>query len=574
MTGQGFEGWVSNEVTRRSGSMHDLPRDSYPGVLRDGFAHVVASGGISRSSMPGPADRSLFRNQYIIVSHPVTSPLSGLGAVDFGDLRIHAHPALNVSLATRSSTSMALLGYIVDPFHPERTNHDIVNSLAETCGTPETLFREIASLSGRYVLLYRNPASFIVTGDACHLRQIYFGFPEGNLVLTSSPKLFLTFFHSDLRISREKEEFIHLPAYATQEGAWYGDRSIDDRLGKLLPNHYLDLIHREVRRIPFSSGHEPAGEDHVAQYASALLKGTYAALSQRYRLLQPITAGWDSRILLSACREFRKDMQFYVFPWSSPETADVWVARNLSRRLGVHFSVIEPGVLREEFLSKYRQEHILPRILPKTAQIQYHYDNHYDPAVINVNGNGAEIARCFYGYTSRKVSLDMLLLFSGYGRKAHFVEEELEKWHPQGCRCAADSGIPLLDLFYWEQRMGNWGALFPFEQDIAVEEISPFNNRSLLCALLRVPPPRRKAPHYLFFQNLALHLWPEALSEKVNPDAHYVKELVKGSSRVRYFVMASCRAVGAVRSRLAVRPVRGPGAPQGVWRDRRERRLA
>jgi hypothetical protein len=295
-----------------------------------------------------------------------------------------------------------------------------------------------------------------------------------------------------------------------------------------------------------------------------LLKGTYSALSQRYRLMQPITAGWDSRILLSAGRDCKDQMQFYVFAFSSPDEADVWVPRNLSRRLGVDFTVIEPGALREEFLSQYRQEHILPRILPKTAQIQYHYDSHYDPDVINVNGNGAEIARCFYGYTKRRVSLDMLLLFSGYGRKVRFIEQELEKWYPPACRYAADAEIPLLDLFYWEQRMGHWGALFPFEQDIAVEEISPFNNRSLLCTLLRVQPQRRKAPNYLFFRKLAQHLWTDALSEKVNPDAGYVKELIKGSSTMRYFVLRSSRTVKAVRSRFSVRPIRGPGVAKGA----------
>ena len=545
--------------------MRDLPEGSYPGVLRrNQAARPSADSRLSDFSVAGPADPGRFRNQYLALSNHTAAPLPGMRVVEFGGLRIHAHRALNVSMATRPSASIALLGYLIDPLHPDRSNDDIVSILAETCGTEEALFKEIAPLSGRYVLLYRSPSSFIVTGDACHLRQMYFGFLEDEVVLTSSPKLFLTFFHSDPRISAEKEEFLCLPAYAAQEGAWYGDQSIDDRLGKLLPNHYLDLTRREVRRIPFAPGGGRMSEDQVLECAAALLTGTYAALTRRYRLMQPITAGWDSRILLSAGRDYKDRMQFYVFALSSQDVADVWVPRNLSRRLGVDFTVIEPGTLREEFLSKYRQEHVMPRVLPKTAQVQYHYDRHYDPDVINVNGNVAEIARCFYGYTTRRVSLDALLLFSGYGRKVRFIEEELEKWYGPACRYAAAAGIPLLDLFYWEQRMGNWGALFPFEQDLAVEEISPFNNRSLLDALLQVRPQRRKAPHYLFIQKLARHLWPEALSEKVNPDARYVKELIKGSSTMRYFALRSGGVVAKVRSRLTRRPTRGPAIVEPV----------
>jgi hypothetical protein len=563
----GFASWVGNHRLRGSkrGSTRDIPGDSGPSVLRHRFS-CSAVGSLSDSSVPAPVDPGPFRNQYIAVSNHTASPLPGMRAVDFSGLRIYAHCALNVSIATRPPASLALLGYMIDPLHPDRTNDDIVDALADRCRTQEALFKEIEPLSGRYVLLYRNPSSFLVTGDACHLRQMYFGFIEDKVVLTSSPKLFLTFFHTDPRISPGKEEFLQLAAYTKQEGAWYGDQSIDDRLRKLLPNHYLDLTHREVRRIPFPSVSGRTREDQVIEYASALLKGTYSALAQRYRLMQPITAGWDSRILLSAGRDLKEDMQFYVFAWSSPEAADVWVPRNLSRRLGVDFTVIRPGALREDFLSRYRPEHMVPRILPKTAQIQYHYDRRYDPNVINVNGNGAEIARCFYGYTRRRVSLDMLLWFSGYGRQARLVEEALEKWYAQACRYAAAAEIPLLDLFYWEQRMGNWGALFPFEQDIAVEEISPFNNRSLLCALLSIHPERRKAPNYLFFRKLAQHLWPEALSEKVNPDARYVKELIKGSSMMRYFVLRSGGTVAAMRSRFAVRPGRGPDVAQGAPR--------
>jgi hypothetical protein len=484
-----------------------------------------------------------------------------MAATDFCGLCIHSHPVLNVSIAARPAASLALLGYMVDPLHPHMSNHDLVAALAEKCGTPETLFREIQHLSGRYVLLYKNPTSFIVTGDACHLRQIYFGFLGDNLVLTSSPKLFLTFFHSDLRISKEKEEFIDRPAYRNQESAWYGDQSIDDRLNKLLPNHYLDLARREVRRIPFAPAFEGTSDEQVIEYASALLRGTYSSLSQRYRLLQPVTAGWDSRVLLSASQDFKENMRFYVFAFSSQDAADVWIPRNLSRRLGVDFTVIDPGVLREEFLSKYRAEHVIPRILPKTAQIQYHYDSQYSPDTINVNGNAAEIARCFYGYTHQKVSMDVLLLFSGYDRTVPLVENALVQWYPQACQYAADSDIPLLDLFYWEQRMGNWGALFPFEQDIAVEEISPFNNRSLLYSLLRVKPERRRAPHYPFFHKLAQHLWRDALAEKVNPDARYVKEVIRGNSMMRYFILTSCRKVETIRSRLAVRTLRGRSQP-------------
>jgi len=344
-------------------------------------------------------------------------------------------------------------------------------------------------------------------------------------------------------------EFTRLPAYQEQENAWYGDEAIDDRLRKLLPNHYLEISQRSVKRVPVKPLCGSVSDEEAISNTVVILKGTYSALIRRYQLMQPITAGWDSRVLLSASRQFKGKIRFYVFSFSSMKSADVWVPRRLSERLGLDFSVIEPAPLHERFLSDYRAEHVTPRILPKTAQIQYHYDRRYDRNVINVNGNAAEIARCFYGYTTRKVTIDMLLTFSGYGRQSDYVREQLEKWYPQACQYAAESGIPLLDLFYWEQRMGNWGAMFPSEQDIAVEEISPFNNHALLRGLLCVSPKRRRAPGFSFFRKLVEHLWAETLTEKVNPDSGYVTEVIKGNAMVRYLVQVSVSKLKSLRSR-------------------------
>jgi hypothetical protein len=479
----------------------------------------------------------MFRNQYIVVPDNPKPPFLDMSVLDFNDLHICAHPCLNVSIARRPSTELALLGYAIDPLHPYLTNDDIVSRLADTCGTLADLFAEIQILSGRYVVLYRNDSCFVAVGDACHLRQIYFGIIDGDLILTSSPKLLLTYLHCDLQMSRDKRAFVETPAFAKQESAWYGDRSLDDRLYKLLPNHYLDLKSQEVRRMPPLPLHECSNEEQVMDYVSSVLQGTYSCLSERYRLIQALTAGWDSRVLLSAGRKMKDQIRFYVFAPSGEEPPDVWVPRNLSGRLGLNFTVIRPEALRDDFLTDYREEHVIPRVLPKTAHIQYHYDRHYTQDVVNVNGNAAEIARCFYGHTTRRVTLDMLLVFSGYGHTVDFVKTEIEKWYDDARQYAQDSGIPLLDLFYWEQRMGNWGALAPFEQDIAVEEISPFNNRSLLGSLLRVDPKRRRSPDYRFFRRLVQHLWADALSEEVNPGAPHMKQVIKGSSTMKYYAL-------------------------------------
>lgn len=490
----------------------------------------------------------MFRNQYLVTSaDSVDRQIVDMKSVPFGGLRIYAHPTLNVSVTRGLDAEIALLGYIIDPFTPDRTDQEVIDALASKCRSQEDLFASVRGFSGRFVLLYKDVRSFLVMGDACHFRQMYFAYVDGGIALTSSPKLFLTCFRLEAQTSSEKVEFIGLRAYRNQESAWYGDQAIDDRLQKLLPNHYLEILERRVKRIPAEALLGGVSDEDVIANTGAILKGTYSALTRRYQLMQPITAGWDSRVLLSACREVQDKIRFYVFSSPSTKSSDVWVPRRLSERLGLDFTVVEPIPLHETFLSEYRAEHIMPRVLPKTAEIQYHYDRHYDRNVINVNGNAAEIARCFYGFTAQRVTVKMLLTFSGYGRQSAFIREQIEKWYPDACRYAGQSGIPLLDLFYWEQRMGNWASMFPFEQDIAVEEISPFNNRALLHGLLSVSPKKRRAPAYSLFRRLVASLWAETLEERVNPDSHYVAEAIKGNSIARYVVLASLSKLKALR---------------------------
>ena len=65
--------------------------------------------------------------------------------------------------------------------------------------------------------------------------------------------------------------------------------------------------------------------------------------------------------------------------------------------------------------------------------------------------------------------------------------------------------------------MGRWGALFPAEQDIVIEEFSPFNNRYLINTLLRVPARLRCEPKYKFYRMIMKEFWPEVLCQPFNP---------------------------------------------------------
>jgi hypothetical protein len=131
----------------------------------------------------------------------------------------------------------------------------------------------------------------------------------------------------------------------------------------------------------------------------------------------------------------------------------------------------------------------------------------------------------------------MMRVLSGFDEKDPYAREAIDLWFVGAESFCRDYNIPILDLFYWEQRMGHWGSQYPQEQDIAIEELSPFNNRNLLLSLLRVPSSERASPDYSFFRKLIGELWPEALAEPINPGnaGDYLKSVVKRHSVTRYY---------------------------------------
>ena len=491
--------------------------------------------GKAKSRIISTGFEKVYKNQYLITNKNLSCS-HDLKIGFFHNLNVYSHPSLNLSTAKSQRSEILLLGYIINPLRPEEDNDTIVSNLSNVCSTIDSLFKEVQQFSGRYVLLYKNDSHFIAVGDACSLRQRYYAFFEDNIVLTSSPKMYLDLFGYDAEISQSKKAFINLKEYEKTAHAWFGDKCIDDRLMKVLPNHFIDIANKRVSRTPIYYK-ELVGDQDVLEFSSAILMGTFDAIIRRYRIIQPLTAGWDTRTLLAACKNVKDKIQFYVCagPELSDGHPDIVVPLRLSKRLGLNFQVLRVEELKREFLDVYTREHIFPRIAYNTNYIQYHYYNDRQDNIINVTGSVAEVFRCFYGYTNCKINEKMLLCFSGYFNKSDYVKEEIANWLDGVKEFSEQFEIPILDLFYWEQRMGNWGALYPSEQDIAIEEFSPFNNKDMLLSILRINRRKRASPNFSFIYKLIEILWKEATVEPIDPGDMFIKKLIKRYSMLRYY---------------------------------------
>jgi hypothetical protein len=139
---------------------------------------------------------------------------------------------------------------------------------------------------------------------------------------------------------------------------------------------------------------------------------------------------------------------------------------------------------------------------------------------VALTGSGAEVGRCSFrsqlplSRWRRATARDLARLQRMDALP--FAVKHFEYWLSE---LGDTHGINVLDLFEWEQGHGNWLAMTQLEFDSAWQDIfTPYNSREVLVTLLSVDERYRRKPDHRLFRDLILRLWPEVLSEPINPE--------------------------------------------------------
>jgi hypothetical protein len=133
-----------------------------------------------------------------------------------------------------------------------------------------------------------------------------------------------------------------------------------------------------------------------------------------------------------------------------------------------------------------------------------------------IAGGVSEAARNFYTLprsVEKKLTAEKLAGLTGMSHP--FAARHFGAWLAQlkQPRC-----FRVLDLFYWEQRAGNWLAMCQKEFDVAWSEIfSPYNCRKLLAHMLGVKEAYRRSPDFTLYRKMISRLWPDVLALPINP---------------------------------------------------------
>jgi hypothetical protein len=485
----------------------------------------------------------MFKNQFLVTNKNLNLSNHHLDVIKYENINIYYHRTLNVLSICDENCFFILLGYIVNPYKYKQTNNEIVKEIALKCKDTNSLIKKLQSYSGRFVIIFKDKTNFVAINDACCQKQLFYYFKQKQFILTSSEKMFHFLFNCKLQMSIQKKDLIKSENFRKNEFEWYGEKGFDDRLKRILPNHYLDIKKKIVKRTPIFDNNIH-GDKEIIEYVGFILKENIKAISNRYNIIQSLTAGWDSRALLAASKDCNENIKYFVADYSNVNKDemyfnknDIYIPKRISKKLQINFEIIPYSNLDINFLKAYKKEHVIPRILPKTSEIQHHYFKYNNKNTVRISGIGGDLCRCKNGYTKTKIDLRHLLFFTGYQDTNDYVNDEIKDWLINARTFSEENEIFILDLFHWEQRLGNWGALYPFEQDIAIEEFCPFNNKNLILNLFKVSHRKRSAPNYFFFKKLIKSLWEETLVEPINPGGilKYYRRCIKRNSKCLYY---------------------------------------
>ncbi|SIR94965.1 hypothetical protein SAMN05421858_4777, partial [Haladaptatus litoreus] len=346
-------------------------------------------------------------------------------------------------------------------------------------------------------------------------------------LVTTSLKLLFDSVDVEQQKNPDAVAFMNSSQFKNNESAFIGDKTLFQDVRCVLPNHVLDMDAMELsRRLLFSPDHGQSPVEYIADSISASMQ----SFNDEFHLLTPITAGWDSRMILACSKDIVRDVTWYTFSdWSSGEHPDVKIPKRIAAEQDFDYSIHHPRDLEDDFQSALSDYLCWTRNLPKTKHVQFFYNNYDVEKHVYVTGNGP-IYKLHYDSPESGANMVEhcceMLQYPGN----EYVEHEIEEWLPGATEYAKENDVLLMNLLYWEQRMGRWGALASREKDIAIRGVSPLSNYNLLLTALSVDSSRLSAPDHDLISSVIEAKWPELQQYTINPSKNPLKAKIASSA--------------------------------------------
>ncbi|MDE0471486.1 MAG: hypothetical protein OXH57_06065 [Ekhidna sp.] len=496
---------------------------------------------------------SKFRKQFI-ASKKRVEIFKYWNTYQIGDLHLYAHPELKVNFLRNHQFEIALLGDAFDYKNAQFLNDDILGDVKDEIKKGISVFEAFNKYAGVYAVFFLDKLNgkLITFNDASAQREIYYlNKPGQELALGSQTKLINHFFPSEMDDSAEAVEFYSSKQFSKRK-AYVGNLTEYKHIKHLKPNHYLDLIKREpVRFFPIEAL-EKGDFNEVAEKAAKRIRGYLEAAANRYRLLVPVSAGWDSRVILAATKHITDKCHYYVW-MSKPlleKHPDIRIPQKMMADFRLKFEIVNKDIKIDQSLINIVEESIT---FPNDEFIKYvlgywaKFENH-----ISIIGNVSEIARMEWSYLTgiNELKIAQLQQYSSLQYALNYYK----KWIAKNKQYFAGHQYYIVDMLYWEENCGNGLARSNTESKMGIEYFLPFNSRELLVLLLSVDKKYREKQNAKLYSKIIDILWQECAFYPINPG--FKKKIISMMQRLRVYSFYRNVLLNLQASKMRIKMIR------------------
>lgn len=471
--------------------------------------------------------------------------------VEFAGGFFHYHPSLDVRYLEDGEFSLLLAGTFFDVRGAGGLDHAL-KKISQALKCFGGIYDEVDFFSGRYIIIYKDKDGLKLMSDATGMKSIFY--TKDFKAFSSHCKILveLGYGESPSRIEEFRSNVLE------EEGVKYkygypGFYTPYEDCFILPPNFEACLSSKKIARFfPREMLDADCDANDVAIKINGYMRNQLSSiLSCGKDVYCSLTAGLDSRFTLSASSKHQGVKYFtYKYPGNHTHESDANWASIIADGLGLDHKVIniddDLDFGSEGFKSFSSVVSYNSTYNSHAKKISYAYYSLFGEDNYLIRSNLYEIGRAFYhpkvekGISKNKIDLkdiDKMLLYAYDERLLEYGElskvfSDYVKDLPDESEC----GYSLLDLFYWEHRMGVWHSQVVSESDPAFETLVLCNARAVIKLLLSLPLKERKDAT-LFYASISQYL-PDVKDIPVNKmvldgyDTFHVVAKVEGNKLV------------------------------------------
>ncbi len=461
------------------------------------------------------------RNQFVLGPH-VPPEFESWPRVTIGrSLALAAHPSLDVTQASGDGRRLTCVGFMLDPFNPERSDAGILAALLAGSASRAALLEQIGRLGGRWVLLVEEGESLWLVNDTLGYRQLFFADSRhaGQVWCASHPRVLAEALGAarDPAAAGYVNDMLRLNPddVLKQRSRWWpGIGSPYLGIQRLTPNHYLDLCTQTQHRFWPAGPVAPVTLEQAVDAGAPILEGTIQAARTRFdEMTLMITAGLDSRLVLASCRSIAGELRYVTLAHPKGATRDVTLPRNLLPKLGLRHDLANAAEPDDAFRRLYEQTIVMPNSFyaSNAAGLLPFFERRR----VGLNGVATGVFTGHYrlpwpaNVLIKRITPEILTRMLPELENHPFAVAAIREWMDG---LGNTYNYDVLDLFFWEQRTPNWNSDWAAGYDLIWKDtVMPYNCRHLYELFLGVPEPLRRKPRAALHKGLMRRLWPEVL---------------------------------------------------------------